>query len=269
MTQNINKAKLNTLLIQSTNSAINPIKIELVNDASIIPSTFEELDHSFEITDSFASQIGESLINLGFTSLATDGLYKITGGVENLLVYNDNTISSITINDQKIINGHNGFSPADQVNLLPQITFEVLSFITGQYYLHNINNQLDKLNLKVNNLYNLKLIEKESEIRYILDKIKDYEKRKDFFFEDFSKMDDILERIFRLREEYYKLLLNSIPNHRILFENDKTQLIQVSPIPRPFKTVSSTLNSMLGVVKDVYKVITKIKRKLDTNFKRF
>jgi hypothetical protein len=75
---------------------------------------------------------------------AANGLYRATASPALLMQYSDGTRGSILqIGGQ--IKGHAGFKPVGAEVFTPMIVFQLLSIVTGQYYMHGISKQLSAI----------------------------------------------------------------------------------------------------------------------------
>lgn len=198
--KNLNKASNAIIDITSKNALIpnetavnllpNPYKdataIEFRSDISsdnivfkrLINDTLNEIDEYIQINSSPINSSGKDSnigVNLasGFTSafvqvgtisaLNPNGLFTATVNPSFLTKFTDGTLSTM-IHGSNGIARHAGFKLVSTSVFTPIITFQVLSFVTGQYYLNNITKQLERINQKLDELIELHYIEREAKV---------------------------------------------------------------------------------------------------------
>ena len=169
--------KIQTLAIQDSPEAIinaNPESLKLVSvpeiqlkaadgsdaltlksiDYSVLPknrsivSMNEQQKKGLYSYLSSAASIGA---NVGGQAAAVSGLYRTTASASQLVQYADGTIGSMVMEGGKIA-GHAGFTAAGAAALAPVAIFSVLSTVTGQYYMKDIQKQLNQLNTRIEQL---------------------------------------------------------------------------------------------------------------------
>lgn len=135
--------------------------------------------------------------------------YKVVmpeGAVGQLMRYKNGTFGTpLTING-KIVD-HAGISPIGQMAQAPFIIFSLMSVVTGQYFMANINKTLNILSDDVKSIINLILDEKESENHSI--------------YEYYSYVRTNFETIVSNPDLRVSSLVNLQRNNIILFANAK------------------------------------------------
>ncbi len=83
-----------------------------------------------------------------------NGLYQATAPVSQLMHLSSGGISSMQISESGRIVAQRGFVQASGTTFSPIIVFQVLSMVTGQYYMNGITKQLNALNEKIDTIIN-------------------------------------------------------------------------------------------------------------------
>lgn len=95
-----------------------------------------------------------TVTSAAFKAMNPSGLFKATAPLSDLVRYSNDTFSSIVKQGGKIV-AHSGFVAADAVVFAPMIIMQVLSIITGQYYLNGITKQLNEIHKAIQHLIHL------------------------------------------------------------------------------------------------------------------
>lgn len=119
----------------------------LPKNRSIVPMNEQQKKGLYSYLSS-AAGIGA---NVGGQAAAVSGLYRATASASQLVQYADGTIGSMVMEGGKIA-GHAGFTAAGAAALAPVAIFSVLSTVTGQYYMKDIQKQLNQLNTRIEQL---------------------------------------------------------------------------------------------------------------------
>lgn len=146
---------------------------------------------------SLGSQAFDGIIQIGaIKSMIPNGLYTSTVNPGTLMHYRDGTIASI-IQGEGGITGHAGFQSAGGAVFAPIIIFQVMSIVSGQYYLHGINKQLTSIDNKLNQLISLHEIERNAKIKMCSKILKELSKRRAANIEDVihEEYAEVLDRI--------------------------------------------------------------------------
>ncbi|AZR73217.1 hypothetical protein BBF96_07365 [Anoxybacter fermentans] len=137
---------------------------------------------------SLASQVVGLAANLGVARFTLNGLYTATVNPASLIKYSNGTLGSIVRGQRGLFEAHAGFKPAGSAVLAPILMFQVMSIITGQYYLHGINKQLNIINEKLDELIRLNHVERSAKIKACIHVLRDLSKRKTANIEDMIQL---------------------------------------------------------------------------------
>lgn len=85
------------------------------------------------------------------SALMQNGIFTATVSPHLLTRFKDGTFSTMIKSNGKIVK-HAGFQPASSNVFTSILIFQLLSFLTGQYYLHGISKQLEAINHKIDKL---------------------------------------------------------------------------------------------------------------------
>lgn len=138
------------------------------------------------------------------------GLFTATINPQLLTKLADGTFSTM-IHGSKGIVGHSGFTSISASVFTPIIIFQVMSMLTGQYYMNGITKQLTRLENRVEEL--LKLYHNER-----VSKVNVYKKRLDELFgRSFPQIEDLVE------------LRNMRSEISVIFEEYKNSVLTIEP----------------------------------------
>lgn len=154
---------------------------------SVELSKMTEIFVTQEQSNNFLSLISQgisSAANVGMSYVAVansvKGLFRATVSPDLLMRYADGTVSSIVQSGGRVTS-HAGFVSASVSNVFtPMIIFQIASFVTGQYYLHGINESLEKIHEKLDSIIQKIEADKRGkvyaakEILYVLSKQSQY-----------------------------------------------------------------------------------------------
>lgn len=205
---------------------LNEIVIGTTHDTIILSRIPElELEDGWSILSSdkntnFFSQLAGATTATGSTLYAANGLYKATVSPEKLMMYNDGTTSSITLNGKSFSN-HAGFVKAGSEMFTPILAFQFTSMLTGQYYMNGITNQLNSIQLGIAQLLRLHQNERIAKIKNITNKLIELQQNKFYTVEDFVTLKNMKMELETLRYEY--LLAGQQQLQSALFPKGKTE----------------------------------------------
>jgi hypothetical protein len=203
-------------ILLSTESKENVIELIKINKE-------DKFNNLVKINDKEIENLSSSLVSnaaqQGIIINSLNGLYQASIDPVNLLKYSNESISSIVVNTNGSIVSHSGFFSPDKLNLLsPLITYQLLSFVTGQYYLNNIMTQINNIRNDINVLIKIHHNEKLAKILNYINVIYSLNEKSAIFSEDLNEIRNILLDVGNIISEY-ELLLNQINEQRIV--NDK------------------------------------------------
>ena len=121
--------------------------------------------------------------NVGGQATVVGGLYRATASASQLMQYSNGTVSSIVVEGGQIV-GHAGFTAAGAAALAPVAIFSVLATVTGQYYMKDIQKQLNQLNTTLQQILQKIEAEKRGSLDAIYDYLQIIEKQKVFSIDD-------------------------------------------------------------------------------------
>lgn len=163
-------------------------------------------------TANFFSQVAGASAVTGGAMYAANGLYKATVSPDKLMVYNNGTTSSITLNGKSFSN-HAGFEKAGAGVFTPILVFQFASMVTGQYYFNGITNQLNAIQQGINKLLQNYHNERIAKIKVLTEKLIEFEKSEFFTLEDFVNIDKIKMELAVIRYEYLLAANQQLQDH--------------------------------------------------------
>lgn len=216
---------------------------------------------SIDNTINFFSQVAGASAVTGGVLYAANGLYKATVSPDKLMVYNNGTTSSITLNGKSFSN-HAGFVKAGAGVFTPILVFQFASMVTGQYYFNAITNQLNAIQQGINQLLQNYHNERIAKIKVLTEKLIEFEKSDFFTVEDFVNIDTIKMELAVIRYEY--LLASNQQLQEYLFpekENGKTKAKtiyenSISSVEMIKLDTVALFNNTIAQIKDLYKDTT-------------
>lgn len=137
---------------------------------------------------------------------APNGLYTATAPIAKLIDYGDGTIGSIVQEGGKIT-GHAGFEEVTSVsNFNPKMYmlmgFQVMSEVTNQYYLHEINEKLQDISEKVDDLLSIHNEEKIGILLQASKRLKSISAREHMDITDLNEIRQLKNDVGSIFEEY-------------------------------------------------------------------
>jgi len=130
-----------------------------------------------------------------------NGLFTATVNPTLLTKFGDGTFSTM-IHGSKGIVQNAGYQAASASVFAPLIVFQAASIVTGQYYLHGINKQLESIDKKIERLVNLHHVERLAKIRYSVSLVKKLSRINHPNIEDMISLKMMQNEIGIIHEEY-------------------------------------------------------------------
>ena len=184
--------------MKEDNNVIQKLKLskEGAEDLTFVRCDSEEIPEGYvpvplpesskeEFKSAFSAAIGAATPS-AIVSQAANGLFRATVDPVKLAAFSDGTKSTILREGNKIT-GHAGFEPVSPKVFAPLFIFQVLSFFTGQYYMHRISKQLEALQESINELRKDLEIEKRASL------ISAYEELKQYAYSSVNTIDDLAQ----------------------------------------------------------------------------
>lgn len=154
----------------------------------------------------FASQFLGHIINAGFMANSYSGLLQCNIDPTILAETKDGFLRGYVIGSNGKFVKQAKFSQVDIPELsAPLIGFQVISFITGQYYQHKITEQLSDLNNKITQILELAIADDQGTITSIFDTLKRYSQMECYQIEDYVLAENNLQSLDKLRKKYKKM----------------------------------------------------------------
>lgn len=157
------------------------------------------------------SGIASAGLQIGVQKWVASGLYKATASPSQLMMYLDGTFSSMLVGANGQIVNHSGFKLAGSAIIAPAVIFQMLSFVTGQYYLHGITKQLNAINAKLDHLLKLHAAERKAKLFQAEKSIRKLVSIQHPNVEDLLQLKLVETTIGNLHEEYAWLLSECNP----------------------------------------------------------
>lgn len=219
-------------------------------DFNLKPIEFKKINKNIEIEND--TKLKAFILNEGVKAGVTattiksmSGLYKATANPEKLMKLADGTIGSAVLKEGKIVK-QAGFASVNTLkNFSPLIVMQVLSAITGQYYMNRISNQLNEINKKLDLLIHMHHNEKFSILQAEYEILFELSQKKTYGIEDLNDVRSIYRESKYIYKEYANLI--NTDTDRPLYKEKKLKI---------FDTLTS---SRLDEIKEHY-----IEENLDT-----
>lgn len=151
------------------------------------------------------------------------GLYKATASAGELMRLTSGGVGSSVIGANGKIVAQKGFIQVGASTFTPMIAFQLMSFVTGQYYLNGINKQLKEIDAKLDFIIKELEAEKQGKINSAVLTFRLMAEQRAYSLEDLivtrMKMTELLDLycfyITRMEEEYNSFLTkkNNISNY--------------------------------------------------------
>ncbi len=208
------------------------------------------------------SQIAGGASTSSIVAYSTNGLYTATANVNNLMMYSNGSLSSITMKGSTFGN-HAGFVGAGSSVFTPILAFQFASMLTGQYYFNGLTQQLNSVHKKIDQLVNLHHNERLAKLQFINSKISELGNRHYFSTEDFILVDKLKYDLSIIRYEYLLSIQQEILD-LFMQENDS---IQKKLIETPSDDITTTEKVKISFQKSQEKITTTISEKINSFFK--
>ena len=155
------------LSLERVNTDISLIKLEKYIQIPTLGSVRDGLAAKSAVS----STVG-GVIQLSSVAAAnSNGLFRATVNPTSLTKFGDGTFSTMVHGSHGIVQNA-GYQAASASVFAPLIVFQVMSMVTGQYYLNGITKQLNSIDKKIDKLIQLHQVERLAKIRYSVNLIK-------------------------------------------------------------------------------------------------
>lgn len=142
--------------LNSANGSISPVNFERLQTITL-PEGYECIPMS-KNERKILYDVVSSGMGLGTTGMliqnGLNGLYQATAPVSQLMKLSSGGIGSAMIGENGKIIAQKGFVQASGSAFTPIIVFQILSMVTGQYYMNGITKQLNAINEKLDSIIN-------------------------------------------------------------------------------------------------------------------
>ncbi len=192
---------------QSKNSLVQFERIDTINydEWLEIPPHYYP-DWNKDITISFAGHAaGVAAQAGGIAALVPNGLYTATVHPSLLMSYANGTLGSSVMGANGIVT-HAGFTSAASAVFAPILIFQVLSLITGRYYMNGISRQLSVIDRKLREIIELYHVERLAKLRFYNKVFRELSVRKVINVEDMVQFQNAMAEIGVIHEEYAEQL---------------------------------------------------------------
>jgi len=147
-TQKIKPVNLRKIELPQTDITMKSVKFPSIPEGYYqAPMSLEQKRNLYNSL-SAAAGVGNSF---AATKRVLTGLYKAQVSPDKLIRYADGSVGSIMTEGGKFT-GHSGFVQAGASAFNPVVVFAIMSAVTGQYYLNNIQKELKSLNKSIDSI---------------------------------------------------------------------------------------------------------------------
>jgi len=141
----------------------------------------------------------------GLAQGMTNGLFRATASPDTLMKLSQGGLSSAVIENGRIIN-QAGFVHVGSSFVTPLIVFQVISMVTGQYYMDIVNKQLNEIQDKLNKIEKRIHAERIAKLKKSTQLLNQLSNQTAYEIEDFVLLKHIMSELLDIREEYAWLL---------------------------------------------------------------
>ena len=169
-----------------------------------------------------ALSFGAGVVSFGTSVAPLTGLYKATAPIKELMKLSTGGYSSSLIGANGKIVAQKGFVQAGASAFTPMIVFQLMSFVTSQYYLNGINKQLRAMDDKLDFIIKELEAEKQGKINSAVVTFRIMAEQKAYSLDDLvvarMKMSELLDLycfyVFRMEEMFHHIISkkNNIDN---------------------------------------------------------
>ena len=161
-----------------------------------------------------ALSTGAGIASFGASAYPLTGLYKATASAGELMKLSSGGVGSSVIGANGKIVAQKGFIQVGPSTFTPMIAFQLMSFVTGQYYLNGINKQLKAIDAKLDFIIKELEAEKQGKINSAVLTFRMMAEQRAYSLDDLivtrMKMTELLDLycfyITRMEEEYSDIL---------------------------------------------------------------
>jgi hypothetical protein len=143
---------------------------------------------------------------VAISSLNPNGLFSATVNPQLLTLFSKDGTVSTMIHGSHGIAGHAGFKSISATVFAPIVVMQLMSMITGQYYMNGIVKQMNSIDNKINKLILLHHTEKVSRLKYAQETVKNLSAVKFPSLEHLTQLKNIEYEIGSIFTEYSKYL---------------------------------------------------------------
>jgi hypothetical protein len=208
--------KNHEMVIKFDSTNLNVVKL---SDYYILPIRNNQNEKNI-----FSNIISSAIIPSTIAAMNPHGIFTATINPQLLTKLADGTFSTM-VHGAKGITGHFGFTSISASVFTPIIVFQVMSMITGQYYLNGITKQLTRLENRVEELLKLYHNERVSKVNVFNRRINELFQKNYPQIEDLVELRNIRNDISIIFEEYKNNVLAIEPKDTIktkkFFNTDK------------------------------------------------
>lgn len=161
-----------------------------------------------------ALSVGAGIISYGAAMTPLTGLYRATAPAGSLMKLSSGGFSSAVVGQNGKIAAQKGFVEAGKSAFAPMIAFQIMSIVTGQYYLNGINKQLTAINEKLDFIIKELEAEKQGKLNSAVILFRMMASQNSYSLDDLMitrmKMVELLDLyqfyVIRMQEEYDNIL---------------------------------------------------------------
>ena len=190
---------IKTISLVDNNTSKEIINFKKTDMGKIAEFKYRELS----TTGNLASSIASTAVMDSMLKIANpNGFFTATVNPSTLMEYTKGVggLSSIVQGSNGKIISHSGFVNASVFT--PIVAFQILSFATGQYYLHGINKQLSKILNKLDDLQFFIESEDLAKINVIQEELLNLSNKKIVTQQDFNTISNFKNELKFIKEKY-------------------------------------------------------------------
>jgi hypothetical protein len=192
----------------------------------INPNDLSSFEYKEMQSNNVASSLSSGVIQAGSIALLNpNGLFTASVSPKLLSLFKDGTFSTIIRGKNGKILRNAGFLSANTTVFAPIVVYQILSFVTGQYYLNRINKQLSSIQKGINELIYYHHIDRVATLRSAFEYLQQLYSINSPSLEHLNALEKLEIDILKIKNEYCIYLenidLNEILKLEKLFSDKK------------------------------------------------
>lgn len=159
--------------------------------------------------ESFASELFATVLKQGLLKQDFSGMLQCNVDVSKLARSEDGFLRGFVLGPDGKISEQAKFREIPSIQISPAMAFQVMSFVTGQYYQHIITKQLNSISLKLDQIIDMMESEDKAKIKQYFEELRIIYNTQYYAQEDFNSAREINKEAGVIQKKYRDLVLKA------------------------------------------------------------